>query len=85
MEGGVVPIVPAAVIFDLPVGGWTCRPTAQFGYAAAESAGEDVAIGTVGAGAGARVGVLKGGVGTASVMLESGRHRRGGGHSQRCR
>jgi len=72
MEGGVVPIVPAAVVFDLPVGGWTCRPTAEFGYAAAESAAEDVGIGTVGAGAGARVGVLKGGVGTASVMLESG-------------
>jgi L-aminopeptidase/D-esterase-like protein len=72
MEGGVVPIVPAAVIFDLPVGGWQCRPTAEFGYAAADSAGEDVAIGTVGAGSGARVGVLKGGVGTASVMLESG-------------
>lgn len=72
MEGGVVPIVPAAVIFDLPVGGWQCRPTAEFGYAAAESAGEDVAIGTVGAGAGARVGVLKGGVGTASVTLDSG-------------
>jgi L-aminopeptidase/D-esterase-like protein len=72
MEGGVVPIVPAAVVFDLPVGGWKCRPTAEFGYVAAESAGQDVAIGTVGAGTGARVGVLKGGVGTASVMLESG-------------
>ena len=72
MEGGVVPIVPAAVIFDLPVGGWQNRPTAEFGYAAAESGSEDVGIGTVGAGTGARVGVLKGGVGTASVMLESG-------------
>ncbi|HKP42260.1 P1 family peptidase [Mycobacterium sp.] len=72
MEGGVVPIVPAAVIFDLPVGGWKCRPTAEFGYAAAEAAGEDVAVGTVGAGVGARVGVLKGGVGTASVTLSSG-------------
>jgi L-aminopeptidase/D-esterase-like protein len=72
MEGGVVPIVPAAVIFDLPVGGWKCRPTAEFGHAAAEIAGDDVAIGTVGAGTGARVGVLKGGVGTASVMLDSG-------------
>jgi L-aminopeptidase/D-esterase-like protein len=72
MEGGVVPIVPAAVIFDLPVGGWKCRPTAEFGYAAAESAGVDVAVGTVGAGTGARVGVLKGGVGTASMMLASG-------------
>jgi L-aminopeptidase/D-esterase-like protein len=72
MENGVVPIVPAAVIFDLPVGGWQCRPTAEFGYAAAQGAGTEVAIGTVGAGTGARVGVLKGGVGTASVTLESG-------------
>jgi L-aminopeptidase/D-esterase-like protein len=72
MEGGVVPIVPAAVVFDLPVGGWKCRPTAEFGYAAAERAGTEVAIGTVGAGTGARVGVLKGGVGTASVTLDSG-------------
>ena len=69
---GVVPIVPSAVIFDLPVGGWKCRPTAEFGRAAAENAGTEVAVGTVGAGVGARVGVLKGGVGTASVMLESG-------------
>ena len=38
MPGGVVPIVPAAVIFDLPVGGWSCRPTAEFGYAAAAAA-----------------------------------------------
>jgi L-aminopeptidase/D-esterase-like protein len=72
MEGGVVPIVPAAVVFDLPVGGWQCRPTAEFGYAAAQSAGTEVAVGTVGAGTGARVGVLKGGVGTASVLLGSG-------------
>ncbi|GAC1635372.1 MAG: P1 family peptidase [Mycobacterium sp.] len=72
MEGGVVPIVPSAVIFDLPVGGWRCRPTAEFGYEAAQAAGTDVAVGTVGAGTGARVGVLKGGVGTASVTLDSG-------------
>ncbi|MFG1932342.1 P1 family peptidase [Mycobacterium sp. NPDC048908] len=72
LDGGVVPIVPAAVVFDLPVGGWQCRPTAEFGYAAAERAGAEVAIGTVGAGTGARVGVLKGGVGTASVTLNLG-------------
>ncbi len=72
MEGGVVPIVPAAVVYDLPVGGWKCRPTAEFGYAAAENATSHVAVGTVGAGVGARVGVLKGGVGTASVTLDSG-------------
>lgn len=72
MDGGVVPIVPAAVIFDLPVGGWACRPTAEFGYSAARSAGPRVAVGTVGAGVGARAGVLKGGLGTASTRLESG-------------
>lgn len=69
MDGGVVPIVPAAVVFDLPVGGWACRPTAEFGYRAAENASDEVALGTVGAGTGARVGVLKGGVGTASITL----------------
>jgi L-aminopeptidase/D-esterase-like protein len=69
MDGGVVPIVPAAVVFDLPVGGWDCRPTAEFGNAAALAASTKVAVGTVGAGTGARVGVLKGGVGTASVTL----------------
>lgn len=72
MDGGVVPIVPAAVIFDLPVGGWQCRPTAEFGYRAAAAAGSDTGIGSVGAGVGARAGVLKGGVGTASVTLDIG-------------
>lgn len=72
MTGGVVPIVPAAVIFDLPVGAWANRPTAEFGYAAARAAGTEVALGCVGAGTGARAGVLKGGVGTASVELGSG-------------
>jgi L-aminopeptidase/D-esterase-like protein len=72
LEGGVVPVVPGAVIFDLPVGGWQCRPTAEFGRIAAQTAGREVAVGTVGAGVGARTGVLKGGVGTASVTLDSG-------------
>jgi len=72
MTGGTVPIVPAAVIFDLPVGAWTAHPTAEFGYAAVAAAGTDVAVGSVGAGVGARAGVLKGGVGTASTTLESG-------------
>jgi L-aminopeptidase/D-esterase-like protein len=71
MDGGVVPIVPGAVIFDLPVGGWDRRPTAEFGYAACEAAdgGEPMALGTVGAGVGARAGVLKGGIGTAATTL----------------
>ncbi len=72
MEGGVMPIVPAAVIFDLPVGGWDRRPTAEFGYLACEAAAQATAVGTVGAGVGARAGVLKGGVGTASTVLASG-------------
>jgi L-aminopeptidase/D-esterase-like protein len=70
MDGGVVPIVPAAVIFDLPVGGWQCRPNAEFGFAAAEAAGVDVPVGNVGAGVGARAGVLKGGLGSASIRLD---------------
>lgn len=52
MDSGVVPIVPGAVIFDLPVGGWNCRPTADFGYSACAAAGVDVAVGTVGVGVG---------------------------------
>ncbi len=72
LDGGVVPIVPGAVIFDLPVGGWACRPTAEFGYAACEAADAGpTAMGTVGAGVGARAGVLKGGLGTASVTLKT--------------
>ena len=72
MTGGTVPIVPAAVIFDLPVGAWSSRPDARFGYDAADAAGGDVAMGCVGAGVGARAGVLKGGVGTASTVLDNG-------------
>lgn len=74
MDGGVVPIVPGAVIFDLPVGGWECRPTPEFGYAACAAAedGAAMGVGTVGAGVGARAGALKGGVGTASTVLPSG-------------
>ncbi|OCB37015.1 hypothetical protein A5676_18650 [Mycobacterium malmoense] len=75
MDGGVVPIVPGAVIFDLPVGDWALRPTAEFGYRACEAAaGGEAApdVGAVGAGVGARAGVLKGGVGTASTMLPCG-------------
>ncbi|MBY0440894.1 MAG: P1 family peptidase, partial [Mycobacteriaceae bacterium] len=75
--GRVVPIVPGAVIFDLPVGSWKCRPTAEFGYlacaaAAAGGPGAVIPVGTIGAGVGARAGVLKGGVGTASSTLDCG-------------
>ncbi|GAA5063979.1 P1 family peptidase [Nocardia callitridis] len=68
----VVPIVPGAVIFDLPVGAWGFRPTADFGYRAAADAAVAFERGSVGAGVGARAGSLKGGVGTASIVLGAG-------------
>lgn len=71
-RGHVVPIVPAAVIFDLPVGAWDHRPDADFGADAVRAADTDFAVGSVGAGAGARAGALKGGVGSASVRIETG-------------
>ncbi len=72
---GLVPIVPAAVIFDLGVGDGRIRPDAQAGYRACAAASRSPpAQGNVGAGSGALVGKLmgtsramKGGVGTASV------------------
>lgn len=75
-----VPIVPAAIIFDLKIGDYRVRPTAEMGYAAAAAAKRGkVAEGSVGAGTGATVGKLfgmlqatKGGVGTASVKLPDG-------------
>lgn len=71
--GPIVPIVPAAVVYDLPVGDPAVRPDADFGYRAAASAGGGEFLrGSVGAGTGARAGALKGGVGTASVVLEDG-------------
>ncbi|MFO7191780.1 MULTISPECIES: P1 family peptidase [Thermocrispum] len=69
----VVPIVPAAVVFDLPRSAWGNRPDAEFGYAAcAAAATGPVAEGCVGAGTGAKVGSLSGGVGTASEVTSSG-------------
>jgi L-aminopeptidase/D-esterase-like protein len=66
----VVPIVPAAVLFDLPLGDWGNRPDAEFGYAACEAAASGpIEQGCVGAGTGAQVGSLKGGIGTASVVV----------------
>lgn len=72
---GVVPIVPAAVVFDLgPIGRNDRWPGPAEGYAACDAAGADVAEGSVGAGTGATVGkalgierAMKGGVGTWAV------------------
>lgn len=74
----VVPVVPAAVLFDLGRGGdWRARPDAALGREAVEAAasggpGAPVPQGNVGAGTGAVVGGLKGGTGTASTVLTSG-------------
>ena len=78
---GVVPIVPAAILFDLGFGGDPkIRPTAECGYKAAGLASDGpVAEGNVGAGAGATIGKvagrdrsMKGGIGTAAVRLPNG-------------
>jgi L-aminopeptidase/D-esterase-like protein len=74
---GTLPIVPAAVLFDLPMGDARIRPDAAAGYAACDAASNAApAEGNVGAGSGALVGKLfgvhramKGGVGTASVTV----------------
>lgn len=70
--GHVVPVVPAAVIFDLPMNDWGNWPDAEFGYRACENAGKDARQGNVGAGTGASAGPVKGGVGTASAVLDDG-------------
>lgn len=72
--GAVVPIVPAAVLFDLGRGGDVrARPVAATGVAACAAAtAGPVSQGVVGAGTGALVGGLKGGIGTASAVLDSG-------------
>jgi L-aminopeptidase/D-esterase-like protein len=58
---GVVPIVPAMVLYDLQIGRSDVRPTAEWGYRAAESATPDpVAEGCVGAGTGCTVGKVLG-------------------------
>jgi L-aminopeptidase/D-esterase-like protein len=75
-----VPIVPAAILFDLATGRSDVRPDAAMGYAACQAAeGGPVAEGSVGAGTGCRLGAVlgpgrtsKSGLGTASVDLGGG-------------
>ena len=82
VPGAVVPIVPAAVLFDLGRGGPAAdpalRPGAAAGAAAVVTAPRGpVAAGVVGAGIGALVGGLKGGIGTASAVLDGDHGARG--------
>ncbi|MBT3322953.1 MAG: P1 family peptidase [Anaerolineae bacterium] len=75
-----VPIVPAAVLFDLALGRADIRPDAEMGYKAAKSASaENIDTGNIGAGMGASVGkilgiqnAMKAGIGTASIEIGGG-------------
>ena len=79
-SGVVVPIVPAAILFDLTIGRPGIRPDAAAGYQACAAATADpVAMGSVGAGAGARIAAIagderasKGGIGSAALALPGG-------------
>jgi len=73
--GQKVPIVCGAIIFDLLNGGekdWTENPYKNLGAQAMAQAVPQCALGTVGAGVGATTAHLKGGLGTASLVLDSG-------------
>lgn len=70
-----VPIVPAAIIFDLINGGdkdWHTSPYPALGQAALSDVEANCALGSVGAGTGAMSAMLKGGTGSASLVLDSG-------------
>jgi L-aminopeptidase/D-esterase-like protein len=75
----VVPIVPAAVLFDLGIGSWKIRPDRKAGYTACANAGRKIKEGNTGAGMGATVGKIRGyeyctksGLGSWSISLENG-------------
>jgi D-aminopeptidase len=73
--GAVVPIVPAAILFDLANGGdkgWSENPYRALGAAALEAVSEDFALGSAGAGTGAMTATLMGGLGSASLMTDDG-------------
>ena len=74
----VIPIVPGAIVFDLLNGGdknWgRFAPYRDLGYVAAAAAGDNFALGSVGAGYGATTVNFKGGLGSASAVTPSGVH-----------
>ena len=75
VETAVVPIVPGAIIFDLVNGGdkaWAENPYRRMGAAALAAADAEFALGTAGAGVGATTVNLKGGLGSASLVLPDG-------------
>ncbi|HVC56813.1 MAG TPA: P1 family peptidase [Stellaceae bacterium] len=76
VRGVLVPIVPAAILFDLAFPGrhaWTSEPPyRRLGRAALAGVGQDFALGNAGAGLGAKAGRLKGGIGSCSLRLGDG-------------
>lgn len=71
----VIPLVPGAILFDLLNGGdkdWADNPYRALGRAAYGAADTDFALGSTGAGTGALTAMLKGGLGSASFVLDSG-------------
>lgn len=76
VRDAVIPIVPGAICFDLLNGGnkaWgRFPPYRDLGHAAAEAAGVNFALGSVGAGLGATTANLKGGLGSASAQTDGG-------------
>jgi D-aminopeptidase len=75
VQGQIVPIVPAAILFDLLNGGdkeWDENPYGNLGRQAFAAATPDFSLGTVGAGIGATTADLKGGLGSASAVLDCG-------------
>lgn len=73
-HGHTIPIVPAAILFDLASGGeaWDTNPYSNLGRAALEASGRDISLGSVGVGTGATTANLKGGLGSASAVLANG-------------
>ncbi|MCV6592893.1 MAG: P1 family peptidase, partial [Silicimonas sp.] len=74
-HGQNVPIVPGAILFDLANGGakdWVDNPYPALGAAAFDALGDPLKLGSTGAGTGARIADLKGGLGSASCLLPSG-------------
>ena len=76
VAGHRVPIVPAAILFDLSNGGdkgWgRYPPYRELGHEAAAAASKDFALGSVGAGTGGNTATFKGGLGSASVVTDGG-------------
>ncbi|MCY4304958.1 MAG: P1 family peptidase [Aestuariivita sp.] len=71
----IVPIVPGAIIFDLLNGGqkdWKANPYPELGEQAFDNASSNLSLGSVGAGTGALTATLKGGLGSASFILNNG-------------